>query len=117
MYGKTRTYSQSEESEVDKRITEFIENQCSKNKKSGDSRPIPEDLMNSKDADIWSDNFKPRPTQKTSGMCKSVPWDIKIDVVNAVVKQILAADDSKLINLPDGRVWHKGGNFFPLLIS
>ncbi|XP_014771876.1 probable tRNA (uracil-O(2)-)-methyltransferase [Octopus bimaculoides] len=113
LYGKTRTYSQSEESEVDKRITEFIENQCSKNKllhnKSEDSNPMPADLMNMKDANTWSDNFKPRLTQKTSGMCKSVPWNIKIDVVNVVVEKILAADDSKFINLPDGRVWHKGG--------
>ncbi|GAB1607226.1 probable tRNA (uracil-O(2)-)-methyltransferase [Argonauta hians] len=112
-YGKTRTYPKSEEKEADERRTKFIESQCSKNKtlqNKGEAFVLTSsNLTSMKDEHCWSNKFKPRAAQKTSGTCKSVPWDLKIDIVNTVAGKILAADDFNFINLSDGRKWHKGG--------
>ncbi|ESO97267.1 hypothetical protein LOTGIDRAFT_115011, partial [Lottia gigantea] len=126
--GRSRNYKESEESVVDTKRMEYINNRCiiatDKNSIEGstgidsnaqsptesDSKKIRLDEQSCENgATPWAQSFQPRSAKEIPRNCQSVPSDIKTMIVKTVFQCLIESTDSMVIQTEHGTSWNKGG--------
>ncbi|KAL3858141.1 hypothetical protein ACJMK2_012751 [Sinanodonta woodiana] len=114
--GRNRSYSPAEETIIEGERSAFIQQRCltgHKDDKGVNSKKrthSPDDG----ESKVWSSNFQPREKVEKIRNCITVSQSTKDHVVKIVFDRVLNCEKSSTEQLPDGRLWRRGGHI-PLL--
>ncbi|KAK3609488.1 hypothetical protein CHS0354_022248 [Potamilus streckersoni] len=114
--GRNRSYSPAEESIIEAERSAFIQQRCLMCHKDEDCKGVNSAKRKKDDSEskVWPSDFQPREKVEKIRNCITVSQSTKDHVVKIVFDRVLNCENSSTEQLPDGRLWRRGGHV-PLL--